>query len=72
MIRKVQDIFSLKQDGVVGPKTLAALNGAPALEVFNRIKYAREKHYRNIVANRPGQGVNLNGWLNRLESIKFE
>ena len=72
MIRKVQDIFSLKQDGVVGPKTLAALNGAPALEVFNRIKYARERYYRNIVANRPGQAVNLKGWLNRLESIKFE
>ena len=72
MIRKVQDIFSLKQDGVVGPKTLAALNGTPALEVFNRIKAARERYYRKIVQNRPSQGVNLMGWLNRLNDLKFE
>lgn len=72
MIRKVQNIFSLVQDGVVGPKTLAALNAVPAKTVFDRIKAAREQYYRKIVANRPAQSVNLQGWLNRLEAIKFE
>ena len=72
MIRKVQDIFSLRQDGIVGSKTLAALNAIPAQTVFNRIKAARERHYRKIVANRQSQSVNLQGWLNRLGAIKFE
>lgn len=72
MIRKVQDIFSLRQDGIVGPKTLAALNAIPALSVFERIKAAREQYYRKIVSNRPSQAVNLKGWLNRLEAIRFE
>ena len=46
MIRKVQDIFSLRQDGIVGPKTLEALNAIPAQTVFNRIKAVREQYYR--------------------------
>lgn len=72
MIRKVQNIFSLVQDGIVGPKTLGALNAAPARTVFNRIKAAREQYYRKIVANRPSQAVNLKGWMNRLNAIEFE
>lgn len=72
MIRKVQNIFSLVQDGIVGPKTLAALNAVPAQTVFNRIKTAREQYYRKIVANRQSQEVNLKGWLNRLNAIEFE
>lgn len=71
MIRKVQNLFSLVQDGIVGPKTLAALNTAPAKTVFDRIKAARELYYRKVVANRPSQSVNLNGWLNRLNAIEF-
>ena len=72
VIRKVQDIFSLVQDGIVGPKTLAALNTIPAQTVFNRIKAAREQYYRKTVANRPSQSVNLKGWLNRLNDLKLE
>lgn len=72
VIRKVQDIFSLVQDGIVGPKTLAALNAVPAKTVFDRIKAAREQYYRKIVANRQSQSVNLKGWLNRMNAIEFE
>ena len=72
VIRNVQDIFSLRQDGIVGPKTLAALNALPAQTVFNRIKAARERYYRKIVQNRSSQAVNLKGWLNRLNAIEFE
>lgn len=72
VIRNVQDIFSLRQDGIVGPKTLAALNAVPAQTVFDRIKAVRERYYRKIVQNRPGQAVNLKGWLNRLNDLKFE
>ncbi len=71
-IRATQTAFSLVADGVVGPKTLAALNGTPASVVFNRLKWAREAYYRKCVANRPSQGVNLQGWLNRVNALEFE
>ena len=71
-IRDMQTAFSLVQDGIVGPRTLAALNSAPAESVFNRLKAARERSYHRIVFNRPSQQVNLQGWLNRLNALKFE
>lgn len=71
-IRDAQTAFSLAADGIVGPKTLSALNSTPAKTVFDRLKYARERSYYKIVANRPSQAVNLKGWLNRLEAIRFE
>lgn len=71
-IRDAQTAFSLVADGVVGPKTLAALNATPAMTVFDRLKYARERSYHRIVANRPSQAVNLKGWLNRTSALKFE
>ncbi|MDE6479279.1 MAG: hypothetical protein K2L45_03340 [Muribaculaceae bacterium] len=72
VIRNVQTIFSLVPDGIVGPKTLAALNTPLPYNIFERMKYAREQYYRKIAANRPSQQKFLTGWLNRLESIKFE
>lgn len=71
-IRDAQTAFSLVADGIVGAKTLAALNSSPAETVFNRLKYARERSYHKIVQNRPSQAVNLQGWLNRTDALKFE
>lgn len=70
-IRDAQTAFSLVSDGIVGAKTLAALNGSDALTVFNRLKAAREKSYRDIVKRRPASQRYLKGWLNRTESIQF-
>ena len=71
-IRKAQTVLSLVADGIVGAKTLAALNAPGTLSVFNRLKGAREKSYRDIVALRPSQQIFLNGWLNRTNSIAYK
>ena len=71
-IRKAQTVLSLVADGIVGPKTLAALNAPGTLSVFNRRTGAREKSYRDIVAARPNQQRFLNGWLNRTNSIAYK
>ncbi len=71
-IRATQTAFSLVADGIVGPKTLAALNGKPAMETFYRIKFAREAYYRRLASQSPTQAANLNGWLNRTNGIAFE
>lgn len=70
-IRDAQTAFSLVADGIVGVKTLAALNAEPALTVFERLRAAREKSYRDIVARRPASKRYLKGWLNRTQSIQF-
>lgn len=71
-IRDAQNVLSMRQDGIVGPKTLAALNGADSRSIFLRLKGAREGSYRRIVSRDPKKGKFLKGWLNRTESIKFE
>lgn len=71
-IRDAQFILGLVTDGIVGPKTVAALNSSPASSVFSRLKTARENAYRKIAKNRPAQQKFLNGWLNRTNAIKFQ
>lgn len=70
-IRDAQAAFSLVSDGIVGVKTLGALNDEPADVVFNRLRAAREKSYRDIVKRRPASQRYLQGWINRTESIQF-
>ena len=71
-VRDAQNAFSLVQDGIVGPKTLAALNSMPAETVFRRLKAARERSYRIIVQRNTSQRKFLNGWINRTNSIDFK
>lgn len=71
-IRDAQTAFSLRQDGIVGPKTLAALNAKPASVVFERLKAARLASYRKIVARAPGQSKFYSGWVNRTNGIQFK
>ena len=71
-IRKAQEVIGVKPDGIVGPKTLEAINRADAEELFDRIKMARRQFYESLVSKNPSQGVFLNGWLNRLKVFKFE
>ena len=71
-LRKVQEVAGVKPDGIVGPKTLSAINGAEAQDLFERIWKARQQFYINIVKKNPKQKVFMNGWMNRLNSFCFE
>lgn len=71
-IRKVQDIVGCKPDGIVGTITLSLINTSDPKELFERIWNARHQHYINIVKRSPSQKVFMNGWMNRLNSFKFE
>lgn len=71
-VRDMQTAFSLVADGIVGPKTLAALNAPDSETVFNRLKLAREASYRKIVQRRPSQMRFYQGWLNRTNDIKYK
>lgn len=70
-IKIVQSLLGLKPDGIVGPKTLAALNNGNHKSVFDKIWQRRMQFYYNLVAQDPSKRVFLNGWLNRLYSIGY-
>lgn len=73
--KKVQACLGLTVDGVVGAKTLAALNGDGSTQyhkaVFEKLWAMRRNWFMNI-AQVGNNKVFLKGWLNRLDKIKFE
>lgn len=56
-------------DGVVGPKTLAAVNAAPPRRLFYLYLRKRIAGYADIVQNDPRQLENLEGWNDRAASF---
>lgn len=65
-------ILGVEVDGIVGRKTLAALNSRPADPLFHQIQAARIAFVENIVRRKPSQRKFLRGWKNRILAIKFE
>lgn len=70
-IKKTQAAFGLKTDGIVGPKTLAALNGPDSELVFNRLKNARTSYYQRLVNENGSLRKFLRGWLNRVNYFEY-
>ena len=65
-----QRVLEVKIDGVVGPKTLAAVNGYPDQEkLFRKLWQEREDFFRRIATG--PQKKFLKGWLNRLNGIRY-
>lgn len=68
-VKRIQSLFGLKADGIVGEKTLAKLNGLDQQALFNTLWNQRKTFYQGI-----GKGTNsvfLKGWLRRLECVKY-
>lgn len=70
-ITKVQRVLGVKADGIVGPKTLEAINAREPRPLFEAIKAERRKFIRGIIASNPRQRKFEAGWLRRLESIQY-
>lgn len=70
-IKQVQRLLGVKEDGIVGNITLAAINAAEPEELFRRIKAARLAFVEAIVRRDPSQRVFLKGWCNRINSIQY-
>ena len=68
-IKRVQKILGVTADGIVGPKTLAAVNSANADDLFTKVYNARAAHFNSIVKNNPSQKKWLKGWMNRINYI---
>jgi lysozyme family protein len=66
-----QGILKVVSDGVVGPKTIEALNSQNQAEFFQKVKDSRIEFVKNIVKRKPSQIKFLQGWLNRINSYVF-
>ena len=66
-----QKVLGVTADGVVGPKTLAAISSRDPKQLFDELKAARKAYFERICNSRPANRKFLKGWLNRLNDIKF-
>ncbi len=65
-----QRVLGVKDDGVVGPKTIAAINNYPdQKELFWKLWIRRKRHFEDIAKN--GKEKFLKGWLHRLEDFTY-
>lgn len=70
-IKQVQRIVGVAVDGIVGPKTLLAINSCRQRELFDMIHAARLDFVDDIVRRNPSQSRFIRGWKNRINNIKF-
>jgi lysozyme family protein len=65
IIRDVKPELGLLVDGVLGPRTRAALDGMDEGALLTSLCREQEEHYRGIVKRDPSQAQFLDGWLRR-------
>lgn len=71
-IKIPQQLLNVKVDGIVGPKTLEAVNSRNPRELFDLIKIARFDFIEDICRKRPANNKFKRGWLNRINDFVFE
>jgi len=64
-IMKLQEIVGVKVDGIVGPKTLAAVASLVSADISRALVAKRILMMGHIVHDKPSQVKYINGWLAR-------
>lgn len=64
-----QQVLSVNTDGVVGPKTIAAVNSSNPVDLFAKLKQSRIAYIERICRQRPANRKFRNGWLRRINSL---
>lgn len=67
-----QKAIGVTADGIVGPKTIAAVNAKDPKQLFDLIRKERLAYIERICKSRPTNLKYKRGWLNRLNDIKFK
>tara|TARA_R110002126_G_scaffold114999_1_gene253715 strand:+ start:2257 stop:2799 length:543 start_codon:yes stop_codon:yes gene_type:complete len=69
-VKTLQQAIGCVADGVIGPKTMAAINDAEPKDLIAKFSDARADFYQGIVARKPDQTRFIKGWLNRVEESR--
>lgn len=67
-----QRVLGVAADGIVGVKTLAAVNARSPERLFAEIMAERKAYIDRICASRPANNKFKKGWLNRLNALSFK
>lgn len=71
-IKIPHDLVGVIPDGIVGPKTLAAVNSRNPRELFDQIKIAGFDFIEDICRERPANNKFKRGWMNhRINDISY-
>lgn len=62
----------VKVDGIIGPKTLRAIEEIDTKSICLVLLKIRKRHYEAIVTKDPSQKTFLDGWLNRIKALQKE
>ena len=71
-IKRPQRILGVTPDGIVGPKTIAAVNSMDPMELHFRIKNDRIKFINEICQRDPSQERFRKGWMNRINALVYQ
>lgn len=71
-IKRPQRILGVTADGIVGPKTLAAVNSMNPMELHFRIKNDRIKFIDEVCQRDPSQERFRKGWINRINAHVYQ
>jgi lysozyme family protein len=71
-IKIPQRLLGLQDDGVVGNKTLSAVNAQNQEQFHAQIMAAKITFINQLILNHPEQEKFRNGWLRRINSFVFE
>ena len=71
-IKIPQRVLGVSVDGIVGSKTIAAINARDGRELFDTIKHERKDFIERICQTRPQNRKFKNGWMNRINSLAYE
>jgi lysozyme family protein len=66
-----QELLGVTKDGIVGQKTLDALNAQDPRKFFERLQARRRQYLYDNVRKVPKNQKFLKGWLRRLEYIQY-
>lgn len=70
-IKIPQRVLGVVADGIVGPKTITALNSANSKQLFDTIHNERIKFVDDIVKRNPSQIKFIKGWKRRINAITY-
>ncbi len=71
-ITEPQKVLGVVADGIVGKKTLAAINTHPVPHaLWRELREARLRYYERICRSRPANRKFLRGWKNRVNSLYY-
>lgn len=70
-IKIPQCVLGVTVDGIVGPKTITALNAANPRQLFDTLHNERIKFVDGIVQRNPSQVKFIQGWKRRINAITY-